>query len=64
VGLLLRTPIFSHGQLYVALSRARTKAGVKIWQPKEEGKKDADDKTRTETDTIEVQNLVYTSVLN
>ncbi|PIC11535.1 hypothetical protein B9Z55_029018 [Caenorhabditis nigoni] len=33
IGLLLDASIFAHGQLYVALTRTRTKDGIRIWAP-------------------------------
>ena len=30
VGLLLQRPVFSHGQLYVAISRVKSKRGLKV----------------------------------
>ena len=40
IGLDLRTPVFSHGQLYVALSRVRSfnNLKVRIWSTQEQGK--------------------------
>jgi hypothetical protein len=34
VGIALNEPIFSHGQLYVALSRARSRGGISIFAPR------------------------------
>ena len=40
VGLILRTPVFTHGQLYVALSRVPAKEGLMVydaqWEEDEE----------------------------
>jgi len=38
VGLDLRVPVFSHGQLYVALSRARQRKNIKVLLPEDSTK--------------------------
>lgn len=42
VGLYLQRPVFTHGQFYVAISRARTRKGLKILILDDEGNLCAD----------------------
>ena len=50
VGLDLRVPVFSHGQLYVALSRCTSKDHIKVLLPAEANKR--------------TPNIVYQEILN
>ncbi|MCP4491587.1 MAG: AAA family ATPase [Gammaproteobacteria bacterium] len=55
IGILLPEPVFSHGQLYVAFSRARAAQSVKVlcpnWVPKDEHER------------LKTRNVVYKEVL-
>jgi len=50
VGIDLHTPVFSHGQLYVALSRCTSSHRIKVLFPED-------------SDTTSTTNIVYTEVL-
>jgi ATP-dependent DNA helicase PIF1 len=59
IALDLRTPVFSHGQLYVALSRVRAMENlcVRVWNTAEQGRLPGLDGTYT-------KNIVFREILN
>jgi hypothetical protein len=67
VGVYLPEPVFSHGQLYVALSRATTKSNIKILAIKDNGKdktKKPKNRKRSESLVTTTVNIVYKEVLS
>ena len=67
VGVYLPEPVFSHGQLYVALSRATGKSNIKILAIKNKGKektKNSKKRKRIESLVTTTLNIVYKEVLS
>ena len=63
----LPEPVFSHGQLYVAMSRATAKSNIKILAIKDKGKEQTNDskkRKRPESLVTTTRNIVDKEFLN
>ncbi|ELA45815.1 hypothetical protein VCUG_02698, partial [Vavraia culicis subsp. floridensis] len=57
VGVYLHSPVFVHGQLYVALSRMRYENGLRVYVA------DNGDHGKRENDKVYTRNVVYNELL-
>ncbi len=62
VGVSLTNPVFAHGQLYFALSRVRSRKGLKIYVNDEEGSPQG--KLLEGKSSVFTINVVYKQILN
>lgn len=59
IGILLRQPVFTHGQLYVAASRVRSYDGLRFYISEYNGQGHL-----ANDEKVFTKNIVYTKVLN
>ena len=60
VGIYLPQPVFNHGQLYVAFSRATSREGIRVSVEERDGK----EKLVKDSEKVITRNVVYKEVIN